>query len=165
MDILNQRKMLFRLVVALTLLNLGLIGFFGWKHFTRNHKKEGKEINTAGLAALLKKELGLSSTQADSLVTIRSAFFEQEKTLSETTRAKRDSMNQLMFTAGNNDSVLRSLAGRVAENEYRMELLRIQQASQLRAICNSDQLKKLERLVKEVRDYLKPDEKKEEKEK
>lgn len=165
MDILSQRKFLLRLVIVLAVLNLALVGFFGWKYAFRSHKNREKKANSSELAAVLTKEMGLSGAQADSLEKIRTVFFEKEKILSEATRSKRDSMNQLMFAAGNNDSALRALAAGVAENEYKMELLRIEQAARLRTICNPEQLKKLESLIREIRDYLKPDEKKEQKEK
>lgn len=163
MDILSQKKLLVRLVIVLVVLNLALMGFFGWKYFKRSFKKPGSQTNNTELAVILKKELGLSDTQADSLKKIRTAFFDKEKILSETIRAQRDSMNHLMFSAGNNDSTLKALAAGVAGNEYQMELLRIEQSAQLRSICNPEQLKKLEKLVREIRDYLKPAEKKEEK--
>lgn len=165
MDILSQRKLLVRLVVVLSLLNLALLGFFGWEYFMRSPRKPPKGPDNKELSAVLKKELGLSAAQGDSLQKIRAVFFDREKMLSEATRAKRDSMNQLMFTGNNNDELLKKLAAGVAENEYRMELLRIEQAAQLRNICTTEQLRKLEGLVKEIRDYLRPDEKKGPKEK
>lgn len=165
MDILSQRKFLLRLVMVLAILNLALIGFFGWKYARKGHKKQENKTGSKELASVLKKELGLSGAQADSLEKIRAVFFEKEKALSEMTRAKRDSMNQFMFAAVNNDSVLKALAAGVAENEYKMELLRVEQAARLRTICSPEQLKKLESLVREIRDYLKPDEKKGQKEK
>ncbi len=165
MDIISQNKFLMRLVILLAFLNLALLVFFGWRYFNRKQKKEDKRVNNIELASLLKKELGFTNTQADSLNKIRTAFFEKEKLLTEETRAKRDSMNQLMFSTGNNDEVLKRLAAGVAENEQKMELLRIEQASQVRNMCNAEQLRKLEELVREIRDYLKPDEKQSERKK
>lgn len=87
---------------------------------------------------------------------LRKSFYEKEKELAIVMKAERDSMNKLMFNKNPNDSVVLSLAKSVSEREYKMELLRIDQARELRAICNSEQLAKFENLVKEIRDYFRP---------
>lgn len=38
-----------------------------------------------------------------------------------------------------------------------MELLRFEQAKELKSICNDKQQEKFEKLVKEIRDYFRPD--------
>ena len=48
------------------------------------------------------------------------------------------------------------LAKRVSEYEYKMELLRYEQAQQFKSICTPEQREKFEALVKEIRDYFKP---------
>jgi hypothetical protein len=64
-----------------------------------------------------------------------------------------------MFSKNANDSNLKQWATDIANAENKMEMLRIEQANQLRSICNPAQLEKFEILVKEIRDYLKPDNK------
>lgn len=113
-------------------------------------------VPQAELSEVLKNELGLSARQTDSLKIIRADFFDKEKILSENTRMKRDSMNLFMFSENSNDSLLVKLATEVSANEYKMELLRIEQAAQLRNIFTDLQLKKLNGVIKEIRDYLKP---------
>lgn len=38
-----------------------------------------------------------------------------------------------------------------------MELLRFEQAKEMKLICNAEQQEKFEKLVKEIRDYFRPD--------
>lgn len=157
MDILTQKNTLKKLVVVLALFNLLWLGYFGWKTFLHKQQQNtNAPVPQSELSQLLKNELGLSEQQADSLQTIRAAFFEKEKKISDETRIKRDSMNKLMFSENANDSLLKQLAAGVSANEHEMELLRIEQAAKLRTLCNKYQLKKLNSLIKEVRDYLKP---------
>lgn len=156
MDIFSQKKFLLRLVIILIVLNLALIGFFWWRS-----SQDGKPPGPPGagqqeLSGILKKELNLSEKQTADFNTIRAEFFEKEKILSEIIRSKRDSMNMMMFSENANDSLLKQLAAGVSSNEYKMELLRIEQAAKLRELCKPEQLKKLNSLIKEVRDYLKP---------
>lgn len=158
MDIFSHRRALIRLMLVLTILNLALLGFFGWRYFKSEFKNAPKPIDRTELFLMLKNELGLTDTQVESLKKIRTGFFDKESVLSKDTRAKRDSMNMLMFSANGHDSILRSLAAGVSANEYQMELLRIEQSNQLRTLLNVEQINKLDKLVREIRDYLKPDE-------
>lgn len=155
MDILAQRNLLIKIVAVLTVLNLVLLGYMAWKTF--RHDEAHKPVPQSQLSQVLQKELGLTQQQADSLKAIRAGFFEREKALSDATRAKRDSMNKLMFGESTDDALLKRLASEVSANEYQMELLRIEQAAQLRTVCTPEQLKKLNKLVIEIRDYLKPE--------
>lgn len=159
MDIFSQKRFLQRLVVLLLVSNLILAGFYLWK---MNDKGSGKgtaprPVKQQDLPGVLQKELGLTDSQALVLKGIRSSFFEKEKQLSDTIRQKRDSMNQLMFSGNAVDSLLRELGKTVSDYEYKMELLRVEQARQVRNICTPDQQQQLENLVREIRDYLKPE--------
>ena len=140
--------------------NLILVGILSFGPFRPKQKPQPKPVDETELAAVLKKELNLSQQQAQELRNIRTQFFQKEQILTGVIRSKRDSMNLLMFGDNANDTLLKQLAAGVSENEYNMELLRIDQAEKLRTICNGDQIKKLQKLVKEIRDYLRPVERK-----
>ena len=66
-------------------------------------------------------------------------------------------MNVIMFNKLTDSLLIKSLAANIAANEYQMELMRFQQANELKKICNPQQLEKFERLVIEIRDYFRPD--------
>ena len=159
MDIFSKTRILVKLVWILGLINLCLLVFFGWMFWLRKpgppHDKPGPQKE---LSVILKEELGLSAIQVEQLKKVRADFFSREKILSEQTRLKRDSMNMLMFGKNADDAQLKALATGISTNEYEMEVMRIEQAKQLRAICSEVQLNKLENLVKEIRDYLRPSE-------
>ena len=159
MDIFAQKKLLVRLVILLTILNLSSIGFFLRKDFSHRHEpklfphdNEYRDVST-----ILQKELNLNEKQVEQIKFIRADFFEKEKLLATIIRSERDSMNEIMFNKNTNDDLVKTLAKEVSENEYQMELLRIEQAQQLKAICTSKQLEKFEHLVLEIRDYFRPD--------
>ena len=156
MDIFSQKKLMTRIIILLLLLNVISIGTVLWKEvfhrppYERGHK-EHEEI-----FSFLEKELNLTSNQSEQLKRIRSEFFVQEKIISALIRSERDSMNSLMFNTNTNEELVKSIALRVSENEYKMEMLRFEQAKKFKAICNSEQMEKFEGLVKEIRDYFKP---------
>jgi len=157
MDIFTQKKVLIRIVILLLILNLCSVGVFLWKGITHPGKqeepgnKDDKEVS-----AILQRELKLTVQQTEVIKKLRSGFFEKENLLVVQIRAERDSMNVLMFNDKINGDQVKSLARRVADNEYKMEMLRYEQSQEFKKICTPDQLKKFETLVVEIRDYFKP---------
>ena len=140
-------------------LNVGLLSFLCWKSFSRHG--DGQRLNDRrfqDVSAVLQKELNLTEQQAEQIKKLRSDFFEKEQLLSTSIRAERDSMNQVMFNKNADSILIQSLAKNIADNEYQMEMLRFQQAQQLKSICTPEQLERFEKLVREIRDYFRPDE-------
>jgi len=169
MDILMQKKLLVRIVILLTVLNLSFIGLLVWKDFIRKPPRENKRNNpdnqnnpndgrdprnSRDIFEILKKELKLSKEQVDQIRDLRSGFSETERMLSDAIKSEKDSMNILMFNKETNDELVKSLARQVAENDYKMELLRYEQAQKLKSICTPSQREKFEGLVLEIRDYF-----------
>ena len=156
MDIFLQKKFLIRLVILLAVLNLFSIGIFIRKDFFCN--RPSKELkNHHDISAVLEKKLNLSETQTVQLKNLRNLYFEKEEVLVKVIRLQRDSMNQAMFNKDNNEELVKTIAARVAANEYQMELLRFEQAKEFKSICSPQQLEKFNSLIKEIRDYFRPD--------
>ncbi len=156
MDIFLQKKFLIRLVIILAVLNLFSIGIFIRKDFFCNRpSKEFK--NYHDISTVLEKKLNLSEKQTKQIKNLRNLFFEKEEALVKVIRLQRDSMNQAMFNIDNNEELVKTIASRVAANEYQMELLRFEQAKEFKLICNPEQLEKFNSLVIEIRDYFRPD--------
>ena len=131
------------------------VAFMLWKGGDE-HLKDRPEKDIKLVSEKLKKELKLSDVQFEQMIQLRSYFFEQEKKLKQTIRSQRDSMNAEMFHENSDINHVKEIARRVAENEYQMELYRIEQAIELKKICSQDQIQKFEYLVKDIRDYFKP---------
>jgi len=168
-------------VLSLVLINICSISFFLWKDAGKEQPVQqlqdehgaaprvpylgDKDRNTIKnderreLAKILEHKLGLTPKQAEQIKDIRQSFFEKEKILEAIIRGERDSMNMEMFNKNTNEEHLKNLAHNVSENEYKMELLRIEQARQLKAVCTPKQLEKLNSLVIEIRDYFRPNNK------
>jgi periplasmic protein CpxP/Spy len=163
MEIFAKNRLLIRIVVLLIALNLISTGIFLYKDFFRKPPpppllNENRDVNVKrDVSVILEKELGLSEKQSEQIKNLRASFLEKEKALQETIRSQRDSMNQLMFNRITNEEAVKSLAKRVADNEYNMEILRFEQAKEFKSICTPEQMEKFEKLVKEIRDYFKPD--------
>ena len=66
-------------------------------------------------------------------------------------------MNEAMFANNTNDTLVMRLAKSISNNGYQREILRYSQAKALKAICTPQQQTYLSAIVKEVRDYFRPD--------
>ena len=130
---------------------------FLWKEFHHGPLLFPTNNDYHDVSAVLEKELNLTQAQVSQIKALRTDFFEKETALTTTIRSKRDSMNMIMFNKDTDAELLKSLARKVADNEYQLELYRIEQAQQMKAICTAEQLQKFEGLVREIRDYFRPD--------
>lgn len=160
MDIFSQKKLLIRLVVVLAVINIFSIGIMLWNGLRNDQKKdEPPREERRNLSDILKKELNLTDNQAAQIKNLREEFFCKERELSSLIKIERDSMNTLMFNKNTDEQLVKSLARRVSDNDYKMEMLRYEQAKQMKSICSTEQLEKFGSLVREIRDYLKPENK------
>lgn len=163
MDIFAQKKFLVWMVVLLTILNVFSIGIFFWKDFSRHQfpppfpPPPPPHHEFRDVSGILKTELSLTDKQVEQIKTLRADIFEKERDILTTLRSQRDSMNSEMFNKATDEELVKSLAKRISENEYSMEMLRFEQAKQLKAICTPEQLEKFGDLVIEIRDYFRPD--------
>lgn len=160
MDVFSQSKYLKFSVIILILLNLILISFYFVKDYKQNNKntyESNKPKNESkDVSSILERELNLTNEQSKQINELRNDFFKQEKVLAKKIRGFRDSMNINMFNKETDEEKLKYFAKCVADNEYQMELLRIEQARKFKLICNQEQREKFESLVREIKDYFKP---------
>lgn len=157
MEIFAQNKLLKIVILLLVLLNLASVGALVWKDYFRKSRPQKNYGDFKEVSAVLKKELSLSDEQEEKIRNLRTDFFNKEKVLESAIRNGRDSLNMVMFNKSTDEELAKSIARRIADNEYNMELLRIEQSQKFKSICTPEQLEKFERLVKEIRDYFKPD--------
>jgi len=157
MDIFTQKKLIVRIIILFAVLNLSLISVLLWKDFFHRPPPQNNSNNFRDVSAVLEKELNLSKRQADQIKKLRSDFFAKEEELATAIRNERDSINVSMFNKNSDEELVRFLAKRIADNDYKMELLRFEQAQELKSICNSEQLERFEKLVIEIRDYFRQD--------
>ena len=155
MDIFLKNKFLVRIVAFLLCLNLFSIGYF-WLGKKGNDDGRRPKRPIEQVTEILKNELQLTDKQAEELKNIRQDFFDKEQPLSQAIRAKRDSMNMEMFNENTDTAHVKAIAKRVADCEYQMELYRLEQAQQLKTICTPEQLRKIQGIVIDIRDYFQP---------
>jgi periplasmic protein CpxP/Spy len=159
MDIFTKQKILIRTIVILVILNTISIGFFVWKEIRPHYGPLLFPKNEAynDVTNILKKKLNLSDKQLLQFDEIRRRNFEKQSKVKQIIRDDKDAMNVEMFNKITDDNKIKVLAKKIAENEYKMELLRYTQAQELKAVCTLDQQEKFQDLVIEIRDYFRPD--------
>ena len=174
MDIFKQNKLLIWGIVLLILMNISSMGIFLWKEISRPPKRnpppqslnnddrqpqDKPQPEKKELANILKEELNLNESQVEKLRELRKKFFDKEEELIKVIKSERDSMNTAMFNKDMDEKLISDIARRISENEYHMEMLRFEQAKEFRSICTPRQLEKFDELIKEIRDYFKPNNK------
>ena len=157
MDIFSEKKILIRIILLLIALNLCMLGFFIRKEFFQRPPRPDQPKENKNVSAILEEKLDLNRDQVDQIRRMRASFFEREKIISESIRNERDSMNSVMFNKTTDETLVKSMAKRIADNEYKMEILRYEQAKELKTVCTPEQLEKLESLILDIRDYFKPE--------
>jgi Spy/CpxP family protein refolding chaperone len=160
MDIFTQKKFLVVTIIVLAALNLSLMVFLLCKDIFHSYPPPpppALQSENHDISGVLERELNLTPKQVEQIKKLRSDFFEKENELVSLIRSERDSMNEAMFNKFTDEDLVKSLARRIAENEFKMELLRFEQAQQLKSICTPEQLEKFKVLVREIRDYFKPE--------
>ena len=159
MDIFTRNKFLLRIIFVLIFLNLFSTGYLWW------HKNEGPDDRQPRKGKdnpkqILREKLHLTREQEDAIYKLRMDFAAKEEAISQTIKMQRDSMNVMMFRSDTDTASLKKIAHKVAENEFRMEMCRIEQAQQLKEICTPEQLHKFQHIVNNIRDFLQPKKKK-----
>ena len=158
MDIFNQNKFLTRIIISLVILNLLVISFVFFKNiYHQGPLLYPKNETYKDVSNILKKELNLNENQFVEFNKIREKYFDKEVVLKQTIRDQKDSMNMIMFNKYTNDELVLTLARIIADNEYKMEILRYEQAKEMKVVCTPKQQEKFQNLVREIRDYFRPD--------
>jgi Spy/CpxP family protein refolding chaperone len=138
------------------LLNVAVVCFLLMRSNGRERNEPPFRPDQERGSSILADELELTVQQRHRLDEIQDDFFRKEESLGKVIGAQRDSMNVAMFNQITDTLLVKKIARRTADNEYRMEILRFEQAKQLKRLCTPAQLKKFDRLVLEIRDYFRP---------
>lgn len=159
MDFFRKQLIVSRTVIVLVLLNIFLISFLFWKQIRPNHEPLIFPKNKAykDISFVLKKELNLNEKQVSKLDKIRECYYLKEIDLKRKIKYYKDEMNEEMFNKNTDDNKIMTLAKQISSFEYQMEMLRYSQAKELKSVCTLEQQEKFEKLVKEIRDYFRPD--------
>lgn len=148
-----------KLVLLLLFLNFISTAYLIWIR-SDNHQDRQQKRRKEQSVEFLRDQLKLTNDQVQFLQGMREKYAREEAKIATLTRAQRDSMNRMMFSAESDTARLRLLAGRVAANAYRMEMLRVQQAEEFKKCCTPGQLDSFRNLMVQIRDFFQPERKK-----
>ena len=155
MDIFLRNKFLVRIILVLLLLNIISTGYL-WMQKREMPEDRQPKKERENSPRVLKEKLHLTREQESAIIGLREDFAKKEESITQSIRLQRDSMNAAMFHADTVTSILKKIAWRLAENEYQLELLRIDQAQKFKDICTNEQLKEFQHLIINIRDFFQP---------
>lgn len=128
-------------MAILLIANLGLMLYF---FVFRNHHEQDKPHPVSDF---VQKELGLNSDQVAKYQQLRDQHRQKVRPLIGEMRRMKDSLYILLQQPGANDSTAQAVAKRIGERQEEWEMLIFHHFQQVRAICDSDQLPKLDTMV------------------
>lgn len=151
MDIFKQRRNLVAAIVVLVLLNIVtlLLLWFGRPKYD-SQKGPGIPGREKGqVQKLLKEELNFSEKQAEQYIALRKEHRENTIQLNkEIRKIKREMFDHVLM---NDETALSdSLLKLTLEKQAQIEKLTFQHFQELKKICNSDQLKKLMKIMHKI---------------
>ena len=182
MDIFLQKKILIRVIILLTILNVVSIGAFLCKSFLGNSptyttdshtridmskqqpdtnenfatKDAPKEKEIRELGDILERELHLSKTQVVQITELRSKYYKKDKELFKKMKGKKQQLTREIFNKNTDEKLVISLIKDVSVIEYEKEMMRFEQIKELKTLCTPEQLDKFEDLMREMKEYFKP---------
>lgn len=158
MDVFSQNKFLIRTILFLVILNIVSITFFSIRSFRPKNDDllPPRNEHKTELSEILKKELNLSEYQIEKFEEIRSQNEKRKSQLKEIINQDKDLLASEMFKKTADDRKILALAKKISDNEYQIELSKINQSQQLKALCTPQQLDKFDDLIQEIRNYLQP---------
>lgn len=131
-------------VIVLALMNVALLAFlwFGQKHNQRL-------INGGGGLLVLTEKLGLSESQRNQLEVLRQEHFRRMEPLRRQSHESRDRLHSLWSGGGTQEQV-DSLSAEIGSLQAQIERNTFQHFSEIRAICNAEQKKIFDQIIKDI---------------
>ena len=137
----TQNRLLVLLVAILLVANLCLmLYFFVFK------ARQGPE-RSGPVSDFMQKELGLNPEQAEKFRQLRDEHRAAVKPVVDEMKRLKDSLYNLLQDPQTNDSSARAIAEQIGDKQEEWEILIFHHFEKVRAICDSDQLPKLDTLV------------------
>jgi hypothetical protein len=159
MDFVSEKKILFRLVVLLLVMNTSIIGFLVYvtvyNHPNGNQIEQSKSENV-DLIGFLQKELNLSPVQVDSFRIIQREFVNEEARIREIYKPDQDKIINLALQPGDNQDSLDKLTVAVGKGISELEATRYTYYKKLYNACDKQQKDKMIGLFMEIKDVLMP---------
>jgi Spy/CpxP family protein refolding chaperone len=137
----TQNKFLVLLVAILLVANLCLMLYFFV--FKDRHEPE----RSRPVSDYMQRELGLNPEQTEKFKQLRDEHRAAVKPVVDDMKRLKDSLYNLLQDPQANDSSARAIAEQIGDKQEEWEILIFHHFEKVRAICDSDQLPKLDTLV------------------
>jgi hypothetical protein len=137
----TQNKFLVLLVAILLVANLCLMLYF----FVYKNRHETERSHPG--SDYMQKELGLNPDQTEKFKHLRDEHRAAVKPIVDDMKRLKDSLYNLLQDPQTNDSSAKAIAEQIGDKQEEWEILIFHHFEKVRAICDSNQLPKLDTLV------------------
>ncbi|WP_462255175.1 Spy/CpxP family protein refolding chaperone [Ferruginibacter sp.] len=127
-----------------------------WTHKSNNNSLPGQPPVAGQVFEFVTKELQLNAAQQQAYKILREEHQKGQRALQDSIRKAKDIFFALLQQPATADTQIQILSSKVAEAEQQLEIFNFKHFQKLRAICNADQQKKFDSIIKDVLRRLAP---------
>jgi len=149
MSNLKNNRWLSILTIILLIANIGTLAFF-WSQKRNGGDDQRRRQHPGQLFQFLTKELSLNKEQQEAYSKLRDDHQAAQRQFRDSIRKAKDAMFDLLQQPAASDSLLQEYSRKASSFDQQMDIITFKHFQQVRALCNPEQQKKFDALIKEV---------------
>lgn len=151
MDIIKQNKLISLTLILLVILNITTVSTL-WLRYNINKQviSPSSSKNSNQTVKLMQEEINLSTDQADKFNEMHKSFLENTKIYNDELNNLKGEIAEEIFRQKPNDNKVDSLALKIGLLQSKVEVVKYKHFLEFSKICNDEQKKKLQPILKEV---------------
>ncbi|MGF2412399.1 MAG: periplasmic heavy metal sensor [Ferruginibacter sp.] len=127
-----------------------------WTHKSNSNILPGQPAAPVQVFEFVTKELQLDAAQQQVYKTLREEHQQGQRPLQDSIRKAKDNFFTLLQQPAANDTAVQLLSSKVAAAEQQLEIFTFRHFQKLRAICNGNQQKMFDSIIKNVLQQMAP---------
>ena len=157
MNYFNKTKWWAIAVIALIVLNATTLTIF-WVERKSNHDLPQKQENRGATASYLTKELAFNSIQQLQYNQLVLKHRQSTRQIRKEIRNAKDAFFELLSDSSITDDAIKAASKRVSDIEQQLDILTFNHFKEVRTICNAEQKKKFDSIIKNAVEMMGPQE-------
>jgi protein CpxP len=151
-----RQKWLLVLVAILFLTNIATLSIIWFNNPCKNQSNNDPKKNEKRMGQFMIDQLKFDSVQATAYRELRDSLVTLQRPVMDSIRTAKLRYYGLLNRPNVNDSMLNAHSNEVAELQKKLDLITFRHFQQVRALCRTDQLLKLDTVVAEIVNRMTP---------
>jgi protein CpxP len=152
----NNNRWLTILTLLLVTANIVTLTLLWTSHGKRDREDRGMPPPQGQVFEFLNNELKLDSSQREAYRKLREEHQQSQQVIQDSTRKQKDAFFALLQQPAVADGEVEAAAKKITDTQQKLELLTFRHFQKLRALCNTEQQKKFDSIIKDVLKRMAP---------